>query len=58
MRWFSIKVIIEEMKKVHWPTAGELARSSLTVILFTGAFAAFFVLCDFVAAWFFRTMGI
>ena len=34
MRWFSIKGIIEEMKKVHWPKAGELARSSFTVILF------------------------
>ena len=58
MRWFSIKGIIEEMKKVHWPKAGELARSSFTVILFSGAFAAFFILCDFIAAWFFRTMGI
>ena len=35
MRWFSIKGIIEEMKKVHWPKAGELARSSFTVILFS-----------------------
>ena len=46
------------MKKVHWPKAGELARSSFTVILFSGAFAAFFILYDFIAAWFFRTMGI
>ena len=58
MKWFSIKGVAEEMKKVHWPTVGELARASLTVIFFTGAFAAFFVLCDFISAWFFRTMGI
>lgn len=58
MKWFSIKGIIEEMKKVHWPSAKELTRSSLTVILFSCIFAAFFVLCDFVAVWFFRTVGI
>lgn len=58
MKWFSVKGILEEMKKVHWPKAGELAKSSLTVFLFAGAFAAFFVLCDFISAWIFRTMGL
>ncbi len=58
MKWFSIKGILEEMKKVHWPTAKELAKSSLTVLLFSAAFTAFFILCDFVAVWFFRTVGI
>lgn len=58
MKWFSIKGIFDEMKKVHWPTGKELVKSSMTVILFSLAFAAFFVLCDFVALWFFRTLGI
>lgn len=58
MKWFSIKGIVEEMKKVHWPTLGELTKSSVTVLLFAVVFAAFFVLCDFVALWFFRTVGI
>lgn len=57
MKWFSVKGIVEEMKQVHWPTAGELTKSSLTVFLFSAVFAAFFILCDFVALWFFRTVG-
>lgn len=57
MKWFSIKGIVEEMKQVKWMTPKELAKASLTVILFSGAFVGFFVLCDLFSAWFFRTMG-
>lgn len=57
MKWFSIKGIIDEMKNVHWMSPKELAKATLTVLLFSGAFAGFFVLCDLFSAWFFRTMG-
>lgn len=57
MKWFNIKGIAEEMKQVKWMTPKELLKASLTVILFSGAFVGFFVLCDLFSAWFFRTMG-
>lgn len=57
MKWFSIKGIVEEMKKVNWMSPKELAKATLTVILFSGVFVAFFMLCDLFSAWFFRTMG-
>ncbi|MGN1344226.1 MAG: preprotein translocase subunit SecE [Traorella sp.] len=57
MKWFSIKGIIEEMKQVHWMSFKELVKTTLTVILFSGIFVAFFVLCDLFSAWFFRTLG-
>ena len=57
MKWFSVKGIIEEMKKVRWPKAGELATNSAIAIGFTAAFAFFFILCDFIAAVLFTQIG-
>lgn len=57
MKWFNIKGIIEEMKQVHWMSPVELIKGTLTVILFSGVFVGFFMLCDLFSAWFFRTMG-
>ena len=57
MKWFNIKDIINEMKQVHWMSPKELFKASFTVILFSGLFVGFFVLCDLFSAWFFRTMG-
>lgn len=57
MKWFSVKGIIEEMKQVHWMSAKDLFKTTFTVILFSGVFVGFFVLCDLFSAWFFRTLG-
>lgn len=57
MKWFSLKGIREEMSKVHWPSVGELTKSSIVVLGFTGAFAVYFLLCELVAAGFFKTLG-
>lgn len=58
MKWFSLKGIKEEMSKVHYPTVGSLAKSSTIAILFTVAFVIFFIGCDFLAATFFRYIGL
>lgn len=57
MKWFSVKGIMEEMKKVRWPKAGELTRDSIIAIGFTAAFAFFFILCDLIAAVIFTNVG-
>lgn len=57
MKWFSVKGIMEEMSKVRWPKASELASNSATAIIFTVLFACFFVLCDFIAAVVFTRFG-
>lgn len=57
MKWFSISGIIDELRRVLWPTPKDLAKQTGTVLLFTTAFALFFVLCEFIAAAFIQFVG-
>ena len=63
-RWFTIDGIVKEAKRVRWPkwksegnTAG-IGQNLVEVIGFTGFFAAYFVLCDFVVANLLKLFGI
>lgn len=49
-RVFSIRGIGTEVKRIRWPKPEEIAETSGTVIIFTGAFAIFFALCTFLSA--------
>ena len=57
MKWLSISGIIEELRRVLWPTPKQLASQTGSVLLFTTAFALFFLLCEVVAATFIRFIG-
>ncbi len=50
MKWFSIKGIAEEAKKIKWPTTKDLVRNTGEVLIFTIAFGIFFVVCEFVVS--------
>ena len=57
-RWFSFSGINKEAKRVRWPhwkSEGSnnpgILQNSGEVILFTAAFALFFVLCDLLVTW-------
>jgi preprotein translocase subunit SecE len=57
-RWFSFSGINKEAKRVRWPhwrSEGAnnpgILQNSGEVILFTAAFALFFVLCDLLVTW-------
>lgn len=50
MKWFSIKGIVAEVKKIKWPKLKELGRNTGEVLVFTIAFGVFFVVCEFVVS--------
>lgn len=52
MKWFSIKGILEEAKKIKWPKASDLGRSTVEVLIFTISFGVFFVLCELIVSGF------
>ena len=62
---FSFKKILEELKKIHWPswrkknTSGEktVFHTSLGVILFICFFALFFMACSFLSAMLMNSWG-
>ena len=62
--WFTIEGIKKEAKRVRWPkwksegnTPG-IGQNLTEVVGFTGFFAAFFVLCDFVVTFLLKFIGI
>ncbi len=55
---FSLSGIQKEIKRIRWPKAADIATSTAEVILFTGFFALFFVLCDFAVTFLLRMIGI
>ena len=62
--WFTIEGIRKEAKRVRWPkwktegnTAGTLQNTG-EVLTFSGFFALFFVLCDFVVTFLLKFIGI
>ena len=63
-RWFTIDGIVKEAKRVRWPkwksegnTPG-IGENLVEVLGFTGFFAAYFVLCDFIVANLLKLIGI
>lgn len=58
MKWFSIKGIIKETKKVKWPRGKELWSMVLTVFVFIAAFAVLFQLMDMFVAAILKYLGI
>jgi len=43
-----------EFKKISWPKKDELTDAFVKTVTFSGVFAVFFVLCDFISALCFR----
>ncbi|MDQ0361204.1 preprotein translocase subunit SecE [Breznakia pachnodae] len=52
LKWFSIRGIFAEIKRIRWSKPKVLAQDSGTVLIFTVAFALFFLLCTTFNAWF------
>ena len=57
MKWFSINGIMSEATRIRWPTMKDLARDSMTVIIFTAILALFFFLCQVVSSGFLSLIG-
>ena len=62
--WLSIDGIRKEAKRVRWPkwksegnTPG-IAQNTGEVLIFTGFFGIFFVLCDFLVTFLLKVIGI
>lgn len=51
MKWFSLKGIIEETKKIKWPSFKEVLTNTVQVLVFTIAFGIFFVACSTVVSY-------
>lgn len=57
MKWFSLTGIRSEISRIRWPKGKDLLQSGGKVLLFTVAFALFFVLCDFISMGFLKFVG-
>lgn len=63
-RWLTIDGVKKEAKRVRWPkwkTEGNtpgIAANTGEVLIFSGFFCAFFVLCDFIVTFLLRFIGI
>ena len=62
--WLSVDGIRKEAKRVRWPkwksegnTPG-IAQNTGEVLIFTGFFGIFFVLCDFLVTFLLKVIGI
>ena len=55
---FSPSGIQKEIKRIRWSKAADTATSTGEVIIYTGFFALFFVLCDFIVTFLLRIIGI
>lgn len=58
MKWFSLKEIIKENKKIRWPKKGDLALNSVQTIVFVAFFAIFFVCCQFLVSFLLKLIGV
>ncbi|MCR5795364.1 MAG: preprotein translocase subunit SecE [Solobacterium sp.] len=62
--WLTLSGIRKEAKRVRWPKlrseGGQngIVENTGEVLVFTGFFAAFFVLCDFVITYLLKIIGI
>ena len=58
MKWFNIKEIIKEIKKIKWPTGKDLLKNSVQVLVFTGFFALFFFVCQYLVSAVLKLLGV
>ena len=58
LKWFSIKGIFKEIKRIRWPKPGALMKDSGIVIVFGGCFALYFVICTLIDAGILNLLGI
>ena len=62
--WFTLRGIRKEIKRVIWPKwkttdkGPGIIRVTCQVVLFTGFFALFFVLCNFAITYLLKFIGI
>ena len=63
-QWLTISGVRKEAKRVRWPkwktegnTAG-IAENTGEVLVFTGFFAAYFILCEFIVTFILKAIGI
>ena len=58
MKWFNLKEIIKEIKKIRWPKKGDLLTNSVQTVVFIAFFAVFFICCQFVVSLLLRRIGV
>lgn len=58
MKWFSIKGIREEIRKIEWPKRKEMFKYTVTVLGFVLFFAGFFSLSEVVISAFLKLVGV
>lgn len=58
LKWFSIRGIWTEIKRIRWSSPKELAKDSTTVLVFTASFALYFALCTAVIAALLKFLGV
>lgn len=51
LKWFSIRGILAEVRRIRWSSPKQLAKDSGVVLLFTVAFAIAFVIFTIFNAW-------
>lgn len=58
MKWFSLKGIAAEGKKVRWPKRNELVKDTFIAVIFMALFAVFFIASDLLIAFLLRLIGV
>ena len=58
MKWFNLSAIAKEIGKIRWPKKEDLAKNSISVIVFTGLFCIFFYLCLTAITALLKTIGV
>lgn len=58
MKKLGLSGVRAEMHRVRWPKFRELMGESWSVIIFTAAFAVFFVACESVASLWLKFIGL
>ncbi len=46
LRWFKLRGILEEVRRIRWPKPKEVASKTAIVLVFTAIFALFFALAN------------
>ena len=58
MKWFSLKGIFGEIKKIRWPKRKEVVNDTFIAVVFIAIFAAYFILDDFIISFVLRLIGV
>lgn len=58
MKWFNLSAIFKEISKIRWPKKEDLFTNSVQVLIFTGFFALFFLLCQLVISFILKSIGV